>query len=171
MRKSRIAIITVAMLTLMIAASIQIHASAPETLIKQAETELIENLHILDNVKWTADSASVESITAQLNEALKLLEEAKQRASEGRISEANTSAEQALSLIKKAKSEAEFTLEASTQRTLQIQVFSWALVPVASFLTALVTTRGYEWYVKRERRKLLGMTITRKNKRIRSRDA
>jgi len=171
MRKSRIAIITFTILFLTITVLVQVHASAPEAQIEQAEMELIEALRILDNVKWNANEASLESITAQLNEALILLEEAKQHASEGRISEANNSAEKALSLIKKAKSKAESALEASTQKAFQIQVFSWALVPVASFLTALTLTRGYEWYVKRERRKLLNMTITRKRKKRRIKNA
>jgi len=165
MRKSRTAIITFIILILSITVSVRTSASAPETFIEQAEKELTETLRVLDNVNWTADSASTESITTQLNEALRLLEEANQYVSEGRIAEADNSAGKALSLIQRAKSEAESTLEASSQRAFQTMVLSWSLVPVASFLTALVTTRGYEWYVKREHRKLLNMTITRKKKK------
>jgi len=165
MRKTSIIILTTILLTLTITVFIRTSASAPETFIEQAERELTETLRVLDNVKWTADSASTESITAQLNEALRLLEEAKQYVSEGRIAEADTSAGKALSLIQRAKSEAESTLEASSQRAFQTQVLSWSLVPVASLLTALVTMRGYEWYLKREHRKLLNMTITRKKKK------
>jgi len=164
MRKSRIAIPTIIILTLGIAASIQIRASTPESLIKQAQEELNETLRILYKA-GSADDASVRSIIAELNEALRLLEEAEQYASEGRVTEGNTSAEEALSLIEKAKGEAESALEASSQKAFQTLVLSWSLVPVASFLTALATTRGYEWYVKRERRKLLNMTITRKKKK------
>lgn len=165
MRKSRIIILTTILLTLTITVFIRTSASAPETLIEQAEKELIETLRILDNVDWTTDSASIASITAQLNEALRLLEEAKQYVSEGRIAEADTSARRALSLIQRAKSEAESTLEASSLRAFQTSVLSWSFVPVASFLTALALTEGYKWYVKRERRKLLSMTITRKRKK------
>jgi len=164
MKKSRIVIPTAAIYVLAIAVSIQIRASTPESLIKQVEEELIETLRILDKA-GSADDASLRSIKAQLNEALRLLEEARQYAFEGRVTEANTSAEEALSLIEKAKGEAESALEFSSQRAFQVLVLSWSLVPVASFLTALATTRGYEWYVKRERRKLLNMTITRKKKK------
>lgn len=165
MRKSRIATITFMLLILTIIVPIQVYASASESLIEQAEKELIETLRILDNVKQTSDVASLEPITDQLNEVLRLLEEAKRYMSDGRVTEANASAEEALALIKRTKGEAESALEASTQRTFQIQAFSWALVPVASILTALTSTKGYEWYVKREYRKLLNMTITRKKKK------
>jgi len=165
MRKSRIAIITLMILVLTIIVPMQIHASTPEGLIEQAEKELTETLGILDKAGSGADDVQLKSIGAQLNEALRLVEEAKQHMSEGKMTEANTSAEEALSLIKRAKSEAESTLEASSQRAFQTLVLSWSLAPVTSLLTALFTARGYEWYVKRERRKLLNMAITRKRKK------
>jgi len=164
MRKSRIAILTAAILSLAIAVSIQIRASTPESLIKQAEEELTETFRILGKA-GSADDASLRSIIAQLNEALRLLEEAEQYTFEGRVTEANTSAEEALSLIEKAKGEAESALEASSQIAFQVLVFSWSMVPVASSLTALVTTRGYGWYIKRRRRKLLDMAIMRKREK------
>ena len=164
MRKSKIAILII-ILALTITIPIRIHASTPETLIEQAETELIETLGTLDNVNWALDDTSLESITTQLNNALKHLEEAKQQASEGRIMDASNSAEAALSLINEAKSKAESIEKASSQTALQIQVLSWVLVPVASLFTALTLTQGYEWYLKRERRKLLSMSITKKEKK------
>ena len=164
MKKRGTVIIIVTILILTTTLQIEIHASTPEGLIEQAEKELTEVLRILDKIEL-AEDGSLESITTQLNQALKLLEEAKHHASEERVTEANASAEEALSLIKRAKIKAQSTLEASTQRASQTLMLSWSLVPVASILTALAATRGYEWYVKREHRKLLNMTIIRKRRK------
>lgn len=163
--KGRIVIPIIVILALTITAHTKIYAYTTEDCIEQAEKELIGILPTLDSIKSAANDTLLESLSAQLNEALVLLEKAEQYVSKGRTTEANAYAEEALSLIKKAKGDAESIVEASSQTTLQIQVLSWSLVPVASFLTALVTTRGYEWYAKHERRKLLNMAITRRKKK------
>lgn len=169
--KSRIVIPIIVILALTITVHTKIYAYTTEDFTERVEKELIETLPTLDSIRPAANDTLLESLSAKLNEALILLEKAKQHMSEGRTTEANASAEEALSLTKKTKSDAESIVEASSQTTLQIQVLSWSLVPVASFLTALVTTRGYDWYVKREQRKLLDMIITKKKKGRKNRDA
>jgi len=108
-----------------------------------------------------ADEERIAILVDRLNSVLGMIDESKRLILQGNVTEADAIAERAIYISKGIASEAIELRDESSLRTYYHKIFTFGIVPVASFLVTVGAHYAWKWWRKHEVDRIMRMEIKR----------